>query len=57
MQGRGHLFEDQVGDWVGMSKYTLQGFSVVDHLEASGKERTVMTAIAARIEEMTNGKP
>jgi chromosome partitioning protein len=57
LQGRGHLLEDQVGDWVGMSKYTLQGLSIVDHLDADGKERILMSAIADKIEEMVDGNP
>jgi cellulose biosynthesis protein BcsQ len=57
LQGRGHLFGDEVGDWVGMSKYTLQGLSIVDHLDEDGKERSLMGAIADRIEEMVNGNP
>jgi cellulose biosynthesis protein BcsQ len=57
LQGRGHLLQDQVGDWVGMSKYTLQGLSIVDHLDADGKERILMSAIADKIEEMVDGNP
>ena len=57
LQGRGHLFEDQVGDWVGMSRYTLQGLSLVDHVGANDKEMVMMEAIANRIEEMINGRP
>ena len=56
LQGRGHLFEDQVGDWVGMSRYTLQGLSLVDHVGANDKEMVMMEAIANRIEEMTSGR-
>jgi cellulose biosynthesis protein BcsQ len=57
LQGRGHLFEDQVGDWVGMSRYTLQGLSLVDHVGANDKEMVMMEAIANRIEEMIDGRP
>jgi cellulose biosynthesis protein BcsQ len=57
LQGRGHLFDDEVGDWVGMSKYTLQGLSIVDHLDKDGKERSLMGAIADKIEEMVYGNP
>jgi cellulose biosynthesis protein BcsQ len=57
LQGRGHLFNDEVGDWVGMSKYTLQGLSIVDHLDKDGKERSLMGAIADKIEEMVYGNP
>jgi cellulose biosynthesis protein BcsQ len=57
LQGRGHLFDDEVGDWVGMSKYTLQGLSIVDHLDEDGKERSLMGAIADKIEEMVYGNP
>jgi cellulose biosynthesis protein BcsQ len=57
LQGRGHLFEDQVGDWVGMSRYTLQGLSLVDHVGANDKEMVMMEAIASRIEEMIDGRP
>jgi chromosome partitioning protein len=57
LQGRGYLFDDEVGDWVGMSKYTLQGLSIVDHLDEDGKERILMGAIADKIEEMVNGNP
>jgi cellulose biosynthesis protein BcsQ len=57
LQGRGHLFEDQVGDWVGMSRYTLQGLWLVDHVGANDKEMVMMEAIANRIEEMIDGRP
>jgi cellulose biosynthesis protein BcsQ len=57
LQGRGHLFDDEVGDWVGMSKYTLQGLSIVDHLDKDGKERSLMGAIADKIEELVYGNP
>ena len=57
LQGRGHLFEDQVGDWVGMSRYTLQGLSLIDHVGANDKEMVMMEAIANRIEEMIDGRP
>jgi cellulose biosynthesis protein BcsQ len=56
-QGRGHLFEDQVGDWVAMKRYTLQGLSLVDHADADGKEMSLMSAIADKIEEMVDGNP
>jgi len=56
LQGRGVLFGNEVGDWVGMSKYTLQGLSIVDHLNVDGKERILISAIADKIEGTVNGR-
>lgn len=57
LQGRGALYEDQVGDWVAMKRYTLQGLSLVDHAHAGDKELLMMSRITTRIEEMTHANP